>query len=76
VTDERPTPAPADASKLPPFKVGARAALPMIVQPLISALPSANADTDAAEAPPTLLFNDVSDDALVCDPNDPNCEVV
>ncbi|MSP22843.1 MAG: hypothetical protein EXR66_07515 [Dehalococcoidia bacterium] len=60
------------ASKPPPFK---RGALPVLTQPLVSALPSTNVAA-AVEAPSTLLFNDVSDGALVCDPNDPDCEVV
>jgi hypothetical protein len=64
---------PTAASKLPPFK---RGALPALARPLVSLLPSRNADAAVDEAPSTLLFNDVSDDALMCDPNDPDCEVV
>ena len=76
MTSERPTPeatAEPATSKLPPFK---RGVLPAIGQPLTSVLPSAKADGAATEAPSTLLFNDVADDALMCDPNDPDCELV
>jgi hypothetical protein len=75
VTDERPAEAaaPGAASKLPPFKARP---LPGLVQPLVQALPGAAPAGEAVDVASTLLFNDVSDDALVCDPNDPDCEVV
>lgn len=60
--------------KLPPFKRGAPAS---IVLPAITLAPAPAANADpASAAPSTLLFNDVSDDAPMCDPNDPDCELV
>jgi len=64
---------PAAGSKLPPFK---RGELPALASPLVSLRPSGDSDVALDEAPSTLLFNDVSDDAMMCDPNDPDCEVV
>jgi hypothetical protein len=75
MSDERVTEhstEPATRSKLPPFK---RAGLLTLAAPLVALRPSGESDAAANEPPSTLLFNDVSDDALVCDPNDPDCEV-
>jgi hypothetical protein len=80
VTTERPAepaaasnPAAHPAAKLPPFT---RGSLPTLGQPLTSVLPAVNADGVLVEAPSTLLFNDVAEDALMCDPDDPDCELV
>jgi hypothetical protein len=63
---ERPTESAAasSAAKLPPFKRDAPASTTL---PLLSKV---------TEAPATLLFNDVDEDAPMCDPNDPDCELV
>ena len=73
--DERVTDQPTDEavrSTLPPFKRGAQ---PTLAGPLLS--PGPLSDSAAGNEPAsTLLFNDVSVDAPMCDPNDPDCEVV
>ena len=64
-----------DQGSKPPMSRRA-APLPALARPLVSLLPSSDVDGAVNELPPTLLFNDVSDDAPMCDPNDPDCEVV
>jgi hypothetical protein len=54
---------------VPPFK---RAAPPTLAPPLALGQPPADGPR---EAPPALLFDDVAG-GPVCDPNDPDCEVV
>ena len=50
--------------------------LPALTRLPVSPLPSSDVEAAVNGLPSTLLFNDVSDDAPMCDPNDPDCEVV
>ena len=73
MSPEPPPIEPATRAALPPFK---RGALPAIARPLVALRPSNEVDVAVSEPPSTLLFNDVSEGALMCDPNDPDCEIV
>ena len=70
---EQSTPPEVGLKPPPPFK---RAAGSTPASPFVALSPSRDSNESPHEPPSTLLFNDLSNDALTCDPNDPDCEIV